>query len=301
MTSGIIFDLQRFSLHDGPGIRTAVFLKGCPLRCAWCHNPESQSRKAQVAFRTQACALCGACASACPQGAHTIDGAVHRYNRELCTACGKCVEACVYGALTLAGREASAASVIAEALRDRAYYEASGGGLTLTGGEPLAQLDFTLELLAAARAVGVHTCLETSGYASRRAFEKVLPLVDLFLYDYKVTDPRRHREWTGVDNHRILENLDWLLARGARVRLRCPLVPGVNDTLDHLRGIAALAERHPQLEAVDLLPYHHLGNDKYLRYGMENPLPGLSTTGEDLKQGWLDALQALGCAKVKMG
>ena len=207
MSSGNLFDLQRFSLHDGPGIRTAVFMKGCPLRCVWCHNPESQSRKPQISFRAEVCALCAACVAACKQNAHVVNATAaatpvggHEFHREACKVCGKCVEACVYEALQLSGKETTVEIVMAEVLRDRPYYASSGGGLTLTGGEPLAQLDFTVELLTAARSAGIHTCLETSGYASRRAFEKVLPLVDLFLYDYKVTDPRRHREWTGVDN-----------------------------------------------------------------------------------------------------
>ena len=299
--TGVIFDLQRTSLHDGPGIRTAVFLKGCPLHCVWCHNPESQSRDKEISFRPEVCAACGECAATCQHGAHQIVDGIHLYNRSLCEQCGDCVEACLYEALKLAGTERTVENVLAEVLRDRHFYEQSGGGLTITGGEPMLQAEFTLELLKAAKAEGLHTCLDTCGWSSRRLYRQVLPFVDLFLFDYKATDPEEHRRLTGVSNDLILANLDFLYRNGAKIRLRCPLVPGINDTSEHLAGIAALSEKYPSLDGIDLMPYHNVGNSKYERYGLANPLPDVPMTEEPVKAGWVSALHALGCQKAALG
>jgi glycyl-radical enzyme activating protein len=300
-STGMVFDIHRTSLHDGPGIRTAVFLKGCPLRCTWCHNPESQSRMKEISFRPESCAACGDCVKTCQHGAHQIVDNIHIYDRSLCEQCGDCVETCLYEALKLAGREQTVEDVMAVVLRDRPFYEQSGGGLTVTGGEPMLQPEFTLELLKAAKAEGLHTCLDTCGWASQRAYEQILPVVDLFLFDYKATDPEIHKELTGVSNELILSNLDFLVRQGARLRLRCPLIPGINDTPEHLAGIAALAENYPEIEGVDLMAYHNVGNAKYERYGLENPLPGLKTTDEAAGKAWLDTLHALGCEVAAMG
>jgi glycyl-radical enzyme activating protein len=298
MILGTIFDLQRASLYDGPGIRTAVFLKGCPLRCQWCHNPESQSRGREISFRAEACAACGECAGACEHGAHQLVDGVHSYNRAVCERCGQCADVCLYDALQVAGEATSVAAVMAEVRKDVRYYQQSGGGLTITGGEPMLQLEFTVELLQAARAENIHTCLETCGWTSQRAYESVLPFVDLFLFDYKATDPEMHHRLTGVSNDLILSNLDFLCQNGASLQLRCPLIPGVNDAAEHLAGIAALAEKYPSIAAVELLPYHNIGNSKYERYGLVNPLPGLETTGETVKQAWANQIRALGCKKL---
>jgi glycyl-radical enzyme activating protein len=299
--SGMIFDIQRASMHDGPGIRTAVFLKGCPLQCAWCHNPESQSTHTEIAFRAESCAVCGECVETCAHGAHQIVDGVHVYDRALCAECGDCVENCLYEALKVAGQEQTVAEVLAIVLRDRPFYEQSGGGLTISGGEPMLQPEFTMALLQAAKAEGLHTCLDTSGWTSQRALEQVLPFVDLFLFDYKATDPDTHKSLTGVSNELILANLDYLARQGASVRLRCPLIPGVNDTADHLAGIAALSRRFPELDGIDLMAYHNVGNAKYERYGLKNPLPGLASTDEKTKQSWLETLHALGCEKAVPG
>jgi glycyl-radical enzyme activating protein len=296
MTTGLLFDLQRTSLHDGPGIRTAVFLKGCPLHCVWCHNPESQSGTKEISFRPEVCVACGACASACTRGAHRIAAGAHHFDRALCQLCGKCADACLSEALKMAGREYTVEGIMSEVRRDALYYRRSGGGVTLTGGEPMLQPEFALELLNAARAEGIHTCLETCGWASQRAYENVLPFVDLFLFDYKATDPEIHRRLTGVSNDLILANLDFLYRQGANVQLRCPLVPGVNDAPEHLAGIAAVSKKYPRIETVELLPYHNLGNVKYERYGQVNPMPGLETASETVKQDWASRFCALGIA-----
>jgi glycyl-radical enzyme activating protein len=299
--TGMIFDIQRSSLHDGPGIRTAVFLKGCPLHCAWCHNPESQSKTFDISFRSESCALCGTCVNTCQRGAHKIVDGVHIYDRSLCDLCGECVDACLYEALKLAGQTQTVDQIMATILRDRLFYEQSGGGLTISGGEPMLQADFTLALLQAARAEGIHTCLDTCGWASQRAFEQVLPFVDLFLFDFKASDPAAHKELTGVSNELILSNLDFLVRKGASIRLRCPLIPGINDTPEHLEGIASLHQRYPGLDGIDLMAYHNVGNAKYERYRLKNPLPDLKTTDESTKQAWLETLHALGCEKAALG
>lgn len=306
MTTGILFDLQRTSLHDGPGIRTAVFLKGCPLRCAWCHNPESQSRAMEISFRAEACVVCGECAQVCTHGAHVLAPAsdqrmTHTYDRALCDRCGECVPACLYDALKIAGQEMPVEDVMREVRKDMRFYQRSGGGLTITGGEPMLQPDFTAALLQAAKNEGIHTCVETCGWASQQAYERVLPDVDLFLFDFKATEPEVHRRLTGADNALILANLDFLYVNGASILLRCPLIPGVNDSPVHLAGIAALDRRYPNLLGIDLLPYHNIGNSKYARYGLTNPLPAIETTSEETKQGWVRRLREIGCEKARLG
>ena len=287
--TGRIFDIQRFSIHDGPGIRTTVFLKGCPLHCKWCHNPEGISPDPQLSVVPENCIGCASCLGTCKTGALALNGKrTIVIDRPRCTACGDCAPACDPRALEMVGRTASVDEVIAVVLRDREYYLASGGGVTLSGGEPLLQPDFTHALLRAAKAAGVSTCIETSGFADGAVVEKVAPLTDFFLYDYKETDPQRHTAYTGVSNDLILENLHKLYARGARIALRCPIIPGCNDREDHFAGIAALSREMPGLAEIDLVPYHPLGRGKIARLGMaDSPLAAADLPARATLDGWI--------------
>ena len=298
---GMVFDVLRFSLHDGPGIRTTVFLKGCPLSCLWCHNPESQSFRLQLSFNEEKCTDCLECAAVCPTGAlRVVDGKLV-VQRELCSGCGACVDECTTGAISIIGREVTVEEVLDEVMRDRAYFERSGGGLTISGGEPLAQPQFTVALLRAAKEQGLHTCLDTCGAVHPNRLQEALPFTDLFLYDYKASPSTRHRELTGVSNELILANLDYLHARGARIILRCPLVPGINDSAEHLAAIAKLAARYTGLEAIHVMPFHNLGRAKAAAIGFENPLGDLPSADDVMAQEWLDRLRALGCRRCSLG
>lgn len=301
-TAGMVFDIQKFAIHDGPGIRTTVFLKGCPLRCRWCHNPESQEKTPEVSFIPSRCIGCGQCFQACPQGCHVLDASGQRqFRRELCRHCGACTQKCYAKALELIGREMSVAAVLAEVEKDRPFYETSGGGMTVSGGEPMFQFEFTWALLAAAKQRGLHTCIETSGFAPLAQYERLLPLVDLFLYDYKETDPERHREFTGVPREPILANLAALDARGAALVLRCPLIPGCNVRPDHLAGIAAVANSLRHLQEIDVMPFHPLGQSKNERLGKVAPHSDSSFPEDDTVAGWLQEIAARTAVPVKRG
>lgn len=258
MTEGLVFHIQRFSVHDGPGVRTTVFLKGCPLRCAWCHNPESQAAGLQLMVAAERCIRCGACEAACPTG--VAAGGVE------CEACGRCAEACPTGARTIAGKRLTVQDVLEAVLSDRDFYE-GGGGVTFSGGEPLAQPDFLVACLEACRAEGLHTALDTCGFAEEGVLLAAAALSDLVLYDVKASDPGLHLRWTGVSNDAILGNLEALCRAHDNVWLRVPVIPGVNDGEAGAAALAALAGRLPTVRRVHLLPYHALGGDKALRLG----------------------------------
>lgn len=292
--SGIVLDIFRGSLHDGPGIRTTVFLKGCPLACLWCHNPESQSGEPVLLFTEARCVRCGACAAACAQDVHSVSPACHVLDRSRCVACGRCAAACPTRALEVKGRTLSVAQVMTEVLPDIDYYRATGGGLTLSGGEPMLQVDFTAALLQAARERQIHTVLETCGWAPADAYERVLSLVDLFLFDWKGADSARHAVQTGVPNEPIRRNLDLLARAGARIQLRCPLVPGVNDSEADLACIATLSRTYSVLVGIEIMPYHHMGNEKARRVGLDVRLDQPDAHAQT-KTAWRERLQALGC------
>jgi len=287
---GRIFQIQRFSIQDGPGIRTTVFLKGCPLCCLWCHNPESVQAGQEVFFSASQCMGCGYCFEHCAQHAHRMVDGVHVLDREACVACGECGKGCYTGALEMVGYEASVEEVLAEVLKDRPFYETSGGGMTLSGGEPLTQFEFSRALLAAARESGLHTCVETSGFAPFEHLLALLPLVDLFYIDCKETDPARHQDYTGVTLARIVENFTRLDALGVVTVLRCPIVPGLNARDDHFLGIAALANRLHHVKEVHILPYHPLGRSKLERLGKPDVNPEWSFPERAVVESWIAAV-----------
>jgi len=269
----LITDISRFATHDGPGIRTTVFLKGCPLECAWCHNPETISPAPEIGYVAKKCLGCGECVRVCPEDAHRIDDRGHTFDRSRCAACGACAEVCLGEALTLYGREMTAGEVLAIALQDRTFYDQTGGGLTLSGGEPLLQADFCAQLLAMAKREGVHTAVDTCGAVSWKAFEAVLPVTDIFLYDLKHTDAALHRRYTGMDNTLILENLRRLSESGAAIEIRIPVIPGVNDD-DAFRAAADdLLGGLAGIRRVKRLPYNPYARSKYEAMGREVRLP----------------------------
>jgi pyruvate formate lyase activating enzyme len=293
MATGRIFDIQRFSIHDGPGIRTTVFLKGCPLRCLWCGNPESISSQPVLSYTPEKCIACGACLTACRPGALSSDAAGKAVlDRERCTRSGDCPGQCDPKALEMVGRDATVADVLAVVLRDRQYYQESGGGLTLSGGEPLAQAAFAEALLCDAKFHELHCCVETSGYGPWGDFERLRPLVDLWLFDFKETDPRLHLKYTGVAQTPILANLKRLHAAGAKILLRCPMIPEHNARREHLDGIVAISRELPKLEGVELLPYYDLWRAKLNRMGLVSRLPqSVQPPDRDTVRAWIDYLR----------
>jgi pyruvate formate lyase activating enzyme len=270
--TGRIFQIERFAVHDGPGIRVAVFLKGCPLRCWWCHSPESQSTKPDLIIKEDRCIACGACPPFCQSGAIVNSGAGIETRRDRCTVCGDCVDTCPSGARSIAGRPITVPDLLAEIDKDRVFFGESGG-VTFSGGEPLMQPDFLAEALAACRAWGVHTAVETAGFASRLAIQAVFR-ADLIFFDLKLHDAARHREATGVPNRIILDNFMQLATSHPAVRVRVPLVPGINDDADNLEAIGRLVAS-VGLKEIDLLPYHTAGVARYARLGRTYPLAGV--------------------------
>jgi pyruvate formate lyase activating enzyme len=299
--TAIVFDIQRASLHDGPGIRTTIFLKGCPLECLWCHNPEAVEPARQLFFYFDKCTQCGDCVKVCEDDVHHLTDGKHTIDYDKCTFCGKCVEACNFNALKIIGVEMSVDDAMREIMADFDFYTNSGGGMTLSGGEPLSQFSFSMELLKRCRENGVNTCVETSGFIAAEQFKKILPLVDIFLYDYKLTGSDKHMKYTGVPNERILENLDLAYRNGIPIILRCIIVPGINDTEVHFKGICDLNEKYPDLKGIEILPYHTMGNSKRTSIGIDETLTHLDSVPPETASQWIEKLKEMGCSKVKIG
>lgn len=270
-----IFDIKRFAVHDGDGIRTTVFFKGCPLRCRWCHNPEGLTGAPVLARYTHLCTFCGACQKVCERGVHTVSGdeQTHTLDRERCVKCGACVSVCPANALRIYGRRVSVADLMPDLLADRLFYEESGGGVTLSGGECLLQADFCAELLQALKAESISTAVDTSGVVPEAAIRKVLPYTDRFLYDIKHMDPARHKEGTGMDNRQILDNLEMLFREGASVEIRIPFIPAYNG--DMMDAVGRFLADRPTLYGVRVLRYHNYASSKYLALDLPDTLPPL--------------------------
>ncbi len=275
-----IFEIKRFAVHDGDGIRTTVFFKGCPLRCVWCHNPEGISGKAELGFFSHKCILCGECSAVCPSGVHKFEGGRHTLDREKCISCGKCVEACPSGAITLYGRDMTVDELLPILLEDVDFYKASKGGVTLSGGECLLWADFCAELLRELHEKGIYTAVDTCGDVPREAFDKVLPYTDIFLYDIKAFDSRLHEMATGRPNERIIENLRYLDSLGASCEIRIPFVPEFNGA--ELKKISEFLSTLKNIVRVRVLPYHNYAGSKYLALGSRNTMPGKMPTEEEI-------------------
>ncbi|EOH85301.1 choline TMA-lyase-activating enzyme [Enterococcus asini] len=275
----MVFNVQKYSLYDGPGIRTIVFFKGCPLRCQWCANPEGINRKFEVMYQQSICNDCGACVEACPMGIHYMDAQGHHqvHRDRACNGCQKCVEVCPMTALNITGQIRTISDLMAVIHEDDAFYEMSGGGVTLSGGECLAQPEAALALLSACKADGLNTAVETCGHLRLNKLLEIADYIDLFLYDMKHMDPVRHNELTGISNEKILENLQELLQRGHQVQIRMPMLKLINDSQQEIQQIISFLMPYkdlPNFKGIDLLPYHKLGVNKYGQLGIDYPVEG---------------------------
>lgn len=263
-----VTEIQRFCMHDGPGVRTTVFLKGCPLKCEWCHNPETQKSKTELLFYTKKCIGCTACEQACAVGAHKFD-AKHEIDRQKCVVCGSCANMCPTGALELCGKKFTIDDILSTVKKDSAFY-GNNGGITISGGEPFAQGKSVINLLRACKENGISTAVETCGYADEKILTDAVPFVDIFLWDIKDTDSERHKRYTGVSNSKILSNLNLVNAMNARIRLRCILVNGVNSTISHYSNVGDIAKTINNFDGVEILPYHAYAGAKSTFLGFED-------------------------------
>ena len=287
---GIVFDIQRFSVYDGPGIRTTVFLKGCNMRCPWCHNPESLCKEPQLMFYEEKCISCGACAEVCPMHVHRIDigengELCHTLDRSACTACGRCAAVCPCEALAITGRIMESSEVLAEVVKDRRYYR-DGGGVTFSGGEATMQPDFLMEMLTMCRNEKIGTAIETNGAVPEQTLRRLMPLVDDFLVDYKATDDELCSTVGGVTQDLTLRSIAILNESGSHIHLRCPIIPGVNDDDAHFDAIKALRAMYPSIRSTEIMAYHDIGKTKWKALGMDYSFPDLPSASPEQKRKW---------------
>ncbi len=290
--TGLVFDIKRFAIHDGPGIRTTVFLKGCELSCPWCHNPESRDREPEISFITNRCIGCGYCVTICPEGCHAVGKDGHTYQRDHCRRCGLCAKDCPSHALEIVGQKMSVATVMTEVMKDMPFYTTSEGGMTISGGEPMDQFEFTRALLALGKSNGLHTCLDTNGHAPLARHREIATFVDIFLYDIKETDPALYKEHVGGNLTTALENLQGLDETGAMTVLRCPVIPGWNDRDDHFERIGKLASGLANVIEINVQPYHPLGESKANRLGSESGIANLGFPADEAISDWVKRIQS---------
>ena len=291
---GRIVSIKRFEIHDGDGVRTTLFLKGCPLKCRWCHNPESISPAATLFYNPNKCINCGECVDICD--CHTVQDSLHSFKRENCINCGKCAEICLGNALILYGKEVTADEILPKLLEDKPFFEQSGGGVTLSGGEPLMQSEFCAELLKKLKANGINTAVDTCGFAKKEDIDKVLPYVDTFLYDIKAIDPQIHKKCTGVTNEIILENLKYIDSFNKPIEIRIPFVPTMND--GEMEKIAKFLKEIKNIKKIKLLPYHGFGASKYEYIDQKYDLKLSSPTDDELNTA-VDAFKEYGLSARK--
>ena len=299
-----IFNIQKFSTHDGDGVRTTIFFKGCPLRCMWCHNPESQHYYKELIFHHHKCTACGRCVAKCKQGANSIVDCKILFDRSKCTACGVCTDWCITEARELAGKEYTVDALVKEAMKDKIFYEQSGGGVTLSGGEVMASqhMDYVEEVCRKLHENGVSVFIDTSGYTDYENLKRILPYVDVFLYDIKVMDPEDHKKYIGVDNSLILENLKKLSDEGAGLYIRLPIIQQVNATDEHIESVIHfLKENNIHARQVNLLPYHDIGKGKYASLDMEYHDDEMSVPVSELMEHFKSMFEEQGFNKVNIG
>jgi pyruvate formate lyase activating enzyme len=294
MKDGMIFDIKKYAIHDGPGIRTTVFFKGCPLHCWWCQNPEGQDPKPELVYRKSRCIDCGECAKNCPQEAILLVAQHATVNREACVLCDNCSRVCPSDALSIAGKQTSVKEILEEVEKDMTFFNESGGGVTFSGGEPLLQHDFLNALLIECKKRDIHTVVQTCGFAPYEIVDRVRNKVDLFLYDIKIMDDRKHRKYTGASNEQILENLKKLAENGSSIVISFPIIPSINDDNENVTRIAQFIQSLPNIKQVNLIPYHRAGIEKYKNLGKPYKLDRIQPPSNQRIKSIKQKIEALG-------